>query len=127
MELSMPSTKHTECNEISLYTDQLATKQDAAIEVRKLASAFPTVDSNFVIVLIERLVANKFTKQRLIDAIGSVLDNCQYPPKISDIISFDRKVKVYTYSEMIAVCNQYRTTEDFQMIEINGKKRWIEK
>lgn len=126
-ELQTQSLQPTECNDISLYADPKATRQEVATEVRKLASVFPTVTSDFVIVLIDRLIANGFTKQRLIDAIGSVIDNCQYPPKVADIIGFDRKVKTYSYAEMCAMCSPYKTSDDFEMVKINNQSRWIEK
>ena len=96
-------------------------------EVKKLSVAFCSVDNAFIASLVNRIVENKFTKQRIKDAINQVIDTCKFPPKIADVVSFDRKVKTYSYNEMIAMCNQYRTSEDFEMVLVDGKKRWIEK
>lgn len=86
------------------------------------------MSDNYTAVLMDRMFTNGFTKQRVKDAIGHTIDTFHFKNlNVADIISFDRKVKTYSYNEMIAMCNQYKTTEDFEMIEINGKKRWIEK
>lgn len=120
--------KEDTTNEISLYTDEIPTSSEIATQVVKLKHCFPDVDEGFVIMLIDRISANRFTKQRLHDAIAHVVDTCHYQrPMIAEIVSFDRKVKTYTYTEMTAMCNQVRTSENFEMIELNGKKRWVER
>ena len=49
----------------------------------------------------DRVIANKFTAQRLKDAVTYVIDNCPYPtPTIANFISFDRTVKFRTHEEM---------------------------
>lgn len=115
--------------EISLYTGESAKKEDIVSEVKKLTAAFPDITNDYIAMLVDRLKVNGFTKQRTIDAIGYTIDTCIYPvPKIAEIISFDRKVKTYSYTEMTAMCNQYRTSENFEMVDLNGPtKRWIEK
>jgi hypothetical protein len=124
----MQSTQHTECDEISLYTDESASAEQIKTEVKKLLSAFPDIDNNYIIVLIDRLIANKFTKQRVCDAISSIIDTCHYKrPMIAEIVSFDRKMKLFTYSEMVAKCSPNYTSENFGRIEINGQIRYYEK
>jgi len=90
--------------------------------------SFPDIDNDYLAVLTLRLIANGFTKDRLNDAIGSVIDACHYKrPMIAEIVSFDRKMKLYTYSEMVNKCTPQYTTENFERIEIDGKIRFIEK
>lgn len=113
---------------MSLYIDKPADKITMMQEVKKLIAAFPEMTSDFIILLVDRLTENNFTEQRVKDAINNIIDTNPYKrPAIADIISFDRKVKTYSYNEMVAMCNQYRTSEDFKIVELGGKKRWIEK
>ena len=122
--ISSPATT----SEISLYKDKPPIPQEISNEITRLRNCFD-VNEGFVVNLIDRLTANKFTKQRFHDAVSHLIDTCHYPkPNVADIISFDRKVKTYTYSEMIAMCNQYRTSENFEQVDLGGPvKRWIEK
>lgn len=127
-ELLMVSSPPTECDAISLYTDDLATHQEIKLEVKRLAAAFADVDNDYLIVLVDRLIANKFTRQRVADAVNHVLDNFPYRrPSISDIISYDRKLKLYTYAEMCAKCTPQFTADNFRIVEVNGRKMWVEK
>ena len=122
------SLNQKDCNDVSLYIDKPADKITMMQEVKKLIAAFPEMTSDFIILLVDRLTENNFTEQRVKDAINNIIDTNPYKrPAIADIISFDRKVKTYSYNEMVAMCNQYRTSEDFKIVELGGKKRWIEK
>lgn len=80
-------------------------------------------DNSFFDLLSERLIENNFSGQRLKDAINHVIDNFQYKElTVADIIKFDRKVKLYTYTQAYALiekglCNW----GDFKIIEMSGK------
>lgn len=116
-------------SEISIFSGPVATQTEIKSEVRKLMAAFPQVSNDFLIVLIERMIDKKFTKERVKEAINHVIDTNPYQrPSIADIISFDRKIKVYTYSEISSKCYPgYSAFEHFEVIEIEGRKRYIEK
>lgn len=116
-------------SELSIYKGEIASKEEIKTEVKKLIAAFPEVTNDFLIILIERLVENGFTKERVKDAIGHTIDTNPYKrPSIADIISFDRKIRLYTYNEVQAKCMPgYLAFEHFERIEIGGKKRFIEK
>ena len=116
-------------SEISIYSGPVATQTEIKSEVRKLMAAFPQVSNDFLIVLIERMIDKKFTKERIKEAINHVIDTNPYQrPSIADIISFDRKIKVYTYSEISSKCYPgYSAFDHFEKIEIEGRKRYIEK
>lgn len=84
---------------------------------------------SFFNVLTERIVANNFTGKRLKDAVNYILDNFQYKELvISDIIRFDKRVKLYTYND---VCNLVTKNQasfsDFEIKEINGTSYRIKK
>lgn len=84
---------------------------------------------DFFNLLSERVVANGFSNERLKDAINHILDNFQYKELvISDIIKFDRKVKLYTYSEVVSMVTKgLATWSDFEIREINGNHFRVKK
>jgi len=77
----------------------------------------------FFVLLTEFLITENFTKQRLKDAVNYVIKNFPYKElNISDIIRYDRKVKLYTHSEASALVTQGKASfEDFEKREIDGK------
>lgn len=132
MELFRESLQKKESgntSEISIYSGPVATQVEIKSEVKKLMAAFPQVSNDFLIVLVERMIDKKFTKERVKEAINHVIDTNPYQrPSIADIISFDRKIKVYTYSEISAKCYPgYSAFDHFEKIDIEGRKRYIEK
>lgn len=57
-------------------------------------------------ILKERLKANGFNDERLKAAVNHVIDTYTgfgKEPNIADFIQYDKKVKVYTYNEIIAM------------------------
>ena len=131
-ELFRQSLRQKECenkSEISIYSGPVANEIEIKSEVKKLMAAFPEVSSDFLIVLVERMIDKNFTKERVKEAINHVIDTNPYKrPSIADIISFDRKIKVYTYSEISSKCYPgYSAFDNFEKIEIEGRKRYIEK
>lgn len=132
MELLRQSLDQKECEqitEISVFSGQIATEDEMKSEVKKLMAAFPEIKTDFLIVLFDRMIDKKFTKERVREAINHVIDTNPYQrPSIADIVSFDRKIKVYTYSEVSAKCKPgYLAFDHFKKIEVNGLKRYIEK
>ena len=116
-------------NEISIYTGDVATGEQVRTEAKKLIAAFPDVTNDFIILLSDRLADNKFTAQRIKDAINFTIDTCKYKrPSIADIVSFDRKIDVFTYEEIQNKCAPgYPAFEYYEKINLNGKARWIAK
>jgi len=109
-------------NEISAYKDDL-TLMGIKMNCAKILVAFSGVDQSFTILLTESLKRNKFTDERLTDAVNFVIDNCKYPkPSISDFIQFDKKVKLYTHNEVINIL--YSDFENYKAVEIEGKLLW---
>lgn len=107
---------------VSLYRDNEASPRDIAISMKRLELAFPKMERGFFDLLAERIIANGFTASRLKDAVNYVLDNFQYKElNISDIIRFDRRVKLYTYSEVCQLITSGKADwDDFEKREING-------
>ena len=118
MELVGPNT-----SEITLYSDNPAPPELIATELFKLKTVFPDLSNDFMSVLSERISLNNFTEKRLRDAIGNVIDNFQYKsPKISDIIGFDKKLKLYTYYEVCKLIEEGERFENYPIYEVNGIK-----
>jgi len=126
----IPSIRHESKNskELSLYRGEIAEPSDIKSAVKKLVAAFPDITEDYIIVLVERMIDKGFTKDRVIDAVNNCIDNIPYKrPSISDIVSFDRKIKLFTYEEMCEKCNQHYTSENFSMVEVDGRKRYYKK
>ena len=129
MRLSVQSLSQRDCNELSIYAGDVATKEQVLGESKKLIAAFPEVTTDFVILLTERLIENQFTSQRVRDAINHVIDTSPYKrPMVADIISWDKKVRLYTYDDVQSQCAPgYPAFNHYEQISINGKIRWIQK
>jgi len=83
----------------------------------------------FFDILYERIDKNKFTKQRLEDAVNNVLDNFRYKElNVADIISYDKRVRLYTYTQICdEIANGCATTDDYERVERDGKNYWMKK
>lgn len=97
--------------------------------VNRLKVAFPQMDDLFFNLLAERIVSNGFSNERLKDAVNRLIDNHKYKEiKISDIIAYDKKVRLYRYREVVSmVCRYEASFDDFDTREIDGKVYWIMK
>ena len=96
--------------------------------MRKLQCAFPKQSKEFFNVLAERLIANGFTDQRLTDAVNSVIDKFQYKElNISDIVRFDKKIKLYNYQEESRLVTEkgYEFGKDLERISMDDRVYWI--
>jgi len=108
---------------MSLYDDKLATIENIAFQQMKLKVAFPKKEPEFFELLCDRLFANGFTEKRVEDAINHVIDNFVYKDlNIADVIGFDKKVKLYTYPELVdMITNKGYKSDDFEIRKINDK------
>jgi hypothetical protein len=114
-------------NSLSIYQGAFD-PQKAAIELKKLQVAFPSLNSDFFNLLSERIVANGFNNERLHDAIAHLIDTFPYKePKIADIISYDRKIKLYSYNDVCSEVFKGSNFQDFDKIAKNGKLFWFKK
>lgn len=111
---------------ISRYQDGPPRPEDFAIAVKKLSVAFPQQSPEFFSLAVEEMAQMGFTRQRMADAVTNLIRTFQYKqPNISDIVSYDRKKKIYTYGQMLSKlrCNggTEESTDSFSKVEINGK------
>ena len=102
-----------------------ATQEQLTRNIAKLEMAFPKMQGEFFKILLERLDANNFSNKRLVNAVNYVIDKFQYKElNVADIISWDRKINIYTYSQ---ICNLIQKSmingfDDTEIREINGTK-----
>ena len=98
-------------NEVSVYVDDIADSDYVKSHLKKLSAAYPKVTNDFIILLTERVIDNKFTKARVMDAVNNLIDTFVYEvPKVADIVSFDRRIKVFTYTDL---CDKVERGERF--------------
>jgi len=78
----------------------------------------------FFVLLTEFIIKEGFTKERLSDAVNNVIATFKYKEiNISDIISYDKRVKLYTYSEVTSLVTQGKASfGDFEIRKVDGKK-----
>lgn len=115
---------------ISLYTDPLATQTDIITSIGRLDASFPNSFKNvqdkqkFYSVLTERIISNKFTKQRLKEAVNFFIDTKTSfkDIHIADIVNFDKQEKLYSYHEKCITVQQSTTLSfnDFVGVKVNG-------
>jgi len=101
-EQSVSTFQLKECNnEISTYKGPL-TGRALFREIAKIQAAFSALPKEFYDILSSRLADNGFTDERLKDAVNNVIDTCLYPtPTIAQFISFDKRIKVHKYPEIV--------------------------
>ncbi|KAA6324380.1 hypothetical protein EZS27_026288 [termite gut metagenome] len=74
------------------------------------------------------MLENEFTAKRLEEAVNHVLDNFQYKElNVSDIIKFDRRVKLYTGNEFVKAQMSGIHPSEFERREIDGTLYWVKK
>lgn len=80
-------------------------------------------DATFAL-LKDRFKDNKFTDERLKDAINQVIDTYEgwdKIPNIANFIQYDKKIKIFTYKESIEYGQKSLIAVDLQINE----PRWI--
>lgn len=111
---------------LSIYTGELS-QEVVAKGVARLKAAFPAIPREFYTLLIERLKEKGFSSERFMSSVNNLIDNYQYPnPTMANILSFDKRVKIYCYSEMANIVTSGSLTQDsFSKLKINGKLFWV--
>ncbi|MDD5013700.1 MAG: hypothetical protein PHW73_01185 [Atribacterota bacterium] len=93
---------------------------------KRIKAAFPSLPKFFYDILWDRLKAHNFNDDRLISAVDYLIDNCIYPvPTIANLITFDKRVKLYTYQELSKMVNEYGAIvfENYKAIKTASKMR----
>ena len=109
-------------NSVSIYHGELTT-QCVIKQVKKVKSAFPALPDGFYKVLTDRIKELNFSDDRLIDAVNNMIDTCVYPtPTIANLISWDKRIKLYNYQQIIELVNQYGASvwDNYKAVKISG-------
>ena len=113
---------------LSLYVDEFPTKDDFKTASNRLSTAFPKMTKEFFVLLTEFVLEHEFTAKRLSDAVNHVIANFQYKElNISDVIKFDRRVKLYTGNEFMKAQMSGIHPSEFEMKKIDRVTYWVRK
>jgi hypothetical protein len=115
--------------ELSVYSGSIATNNEIAVGMSRLRIAFPKQSQEFFNLLSERVIKNGFSSDRIKDAINYTIDNFAYKElNISDIIKFDRRVKLYTYNEVCQLVTKgLADFSEFEIREVEGRSFRVKK
>ena len=123
-------------NSITTYRDRKATADDVKMAIGKLDAAFPNSfrteeeKNRFYAILTEMVIRQGLSSKQLSDAIYNCLVNCKTYKQIniSDIVGYDKRLKLYSYNEMgIMVTKGEAEMSDFYRIKIKDKFFYIKK
>lgn len=114
---------------ISAYQDAAPTPEDLANAVKRLSVAFPQQSTEFFALAVHEMLDMGFTKNRLNDGVTYIIRTFPYKqPNIADLVSFDKKKRLYTHGQMLSklVCNggTEKSTDSFRKVEIDGQIFW---
>lgn len=110
------------------YFEDPVNEKDMKYELARLLRAFPEIKSSVVEELIQQIRKEKIGPIRLQAAVDYVIKNFNWQkPTVSDVIKFDRKLRLHTYEE---VCKKV-VTDGMNMnsffIVPNSDKLWAVK
>lgn len=111
---------------VSTYRGKPATKNDILSQLYLLCVAFPQITPEFVAILADQIVSEKWTLARVTDAVKHVLQNCEYPTFTpAKLLSFDKKKKLYNYSGYCGMILRGQAVhEDFGKIKVGDRVFW---
>jgi hypothetical protein len=121
---SQENLQLTDQDSISVYNGKLTTKC-IAIQVEKLKKAFPMLTAGFYEILTDRIRDLKFSDARLTDSVNNLIDTFTYPhPTVADIISWDKRVKLFTYRQLVDMVNESGPSvwDEYKAIQVPGIK-----
>jgi hypothetical protein len=116
-----------EGNKLSIYTGSL-TLEVLLRQVDRLRKVFKGLDNDWLEVLRERLKANNFTDQRLIDAVDNLFDKFKFghTPNIAEIIDFDRTIELTSYKQILDMLKaDEKAFTNYTVVDIDGQPRYI--
>lgn len=113
-------------SEVSIYRNlPPANEEEVRNEVKRIHAAFPQAPNQLILIMSQRIVERGLSREQLVDAVNNLIDNFRFPvPTVADIIGFDKKVKLFSHAEVVAMLPKGYEFTDFEKIELNGKIRW---
>lgn len=116
-------------NSLSVYSGELSV-EGLAKGLKTIQKSFPALPIDFYDVLTDRIKANCFSDERFADAIIHVIDTCIYPqPTIAQFISFDKRIKLHSYEEMLSKLDKYGDGiwKSYQVVNLPNRQKpvWV--
>jgi hypothetical protein len=109
-------------NEISIYKSGSISPEILGSGIKMITQAFPKLPTGWYSVLKEMLKDEGFNDNRFSDAVRSLIKNCPYPePTIANVISYDKTLKVYTYTELLEHSKDYSVPARIEYLKSYGK------
>lgn len=100
------------------------TKKGVADVTAKVMKAFPGWSKEQSEVLKDRFAENRFTDERMMDAVNNVIDTYEgygKIPNIANFIQFDKRYRVFTIPEVNALeAKGTHKFQDFAIVRIEG-------
>ena len=91
---------------LSIYKAAPATMEQIKPVVALIGTTFTTISQAKLSILAQADYDNMFTVERLKDAVAHVINTCtKREPQVADIVSYDKCLKLYTYSEACRLVN----------------------
>jgi hypothetical protein len=114
--------------EISAYQNTGLSQKVLTEQIAKVYKAFQGIENKeYFQVLKERIKESGFSNEKLKDAVNHVIDTCVYPrPQIAEFLSYDKKIKLYTYDQKIELINKMGgnlANKLYKSVKIQGQKR----
>jgi hypothetical protein len=111
--------------EISAYEPSAPTAPVLAWAVKTLRACYPETNPAIFDVILNRIKENQWGDKRIKDAINYLIDNHIYKSiNPANVMSFDKKKKLYTYNQKIDMINKGFKWDDFELVVIEGKRLW---
>jgi len=119
---------NAETDSVSIFSGEL-TRECFKRQIQSLEASGYEFDNGFVQILLNRLLHNNFSDKRLVAAVQHAIDTIPYRKiSIADIISFDTRIKLYTYDEYCDIMhNGTLSGTDFEKFRKNGTLFWVKK
>jgi len=119
---NLPQKSLESATEISVYKGNFNPIQ-ATKTVMRLNKAFPSLTSDFVSILLDRVKELNISDERLSDSVNYLIDNYHYPTMaIADVVSYDKKIKLLTYDEVMKIHAQTGDAFKFYKVVDLGHK-----
>jgi hypothetical protein len=97
----------------------------------KIKASFPALPLEFYEIFADRVIDKGFSNEQLIDSVNNVIDNCIYPsPTTAQFISYDQKIRLYTYQDMLKLAHEANVTDIFKYYDkkkIGERIYWFRK
>lgn len=117
-------TKGIETSQLSKYDPGAITKEQAVEGAAMIARSKPKLNPETALFIIEEMVADNWSIEKMKDAIRYVAKNCPYPePQPADYLNYDIFDELYTYSQMMDKVGRdaYVTMDWFEFVRKVGE------